>query len=469
MARLVDRVRGTIDKYKMLESGDKVLVAVSGGPDSMFLLWVLDRIVGCKVELRVAHLNHCIRDRAWEDAAFVREQSGKLGIPCSTEEVDVRAYCRRNKLSLEEGARGLRYEFLSRVASEFGMTKIAMGHTATDQLETFILRVARGCGGRGLLLIPPKRQATIDKSIEIIRPLIEVSRDEICEFLDKKGISYCVDETNYDCSNVRNFVRHYIVPKLEELASDFSSKVNRLRDILDEEEEVLDRLSEDRLKEIQVTGYKVQGGIILDLAGFLETPLAIKRRILRKIQISKFKFQSSNFKAQNYPSYEEIENAIRYIENSSGGKEFDLSGIKIVKSSGKIKITDCKTESLEDYKLELPIPGEVEVNGYKIKSKVKSQKSKVRYDNNVEYFDLAKVKPPLMIRSMRIGDKIKLKIGNKKIKDVFIDNKVPVWERKNIPLLVDADGILWVIGHKRVNRALIGKDSNNVIKVWVES
>ncbi len=483
---MVEKVLKTVEKYKLLENGDKVLVAVSGGPDSMFLLQALQDIKAqYKLELRIAHLNHQLRESAWEEADFVKEQAERFGIPCTIEEKDVRSYAEAHKLSLEEAAREVRYDFLERIAKEFSMNKIATGHTLSDEVETFILRVARGTGGRGLLLIPPKRIVQSSEfrvqSLKVIRPLIEITREEVIQFLESKKIVYQIDESNYDIRYKRNFVRHRIVPLLLELAPQFPRQVMRLREILGEEEELLEKLAEERLKRIQKFKSS-KGELVLDLEGFLETPVAIKRRILRETYM-----RITNYESQitNYPSFDEIENAIRYIENSKGGKKFNLCRIDIHKSCGEIKIVKSKKLKVESKKLkveskklkvELGVPGEIKWDGVKIKSKIKSQKSKVKFDDSRRvYFDFDELSPPLWIRDKENGDKIKLKVKSeklkvveKKLKDIYINEKVPVWEREKIPLLADREGILWIVGMRRANRANVGRNTNKVVEVWID-
>ena len=428
---MVEKVIRTIEKYKLLENKDKVLVAVSGGPDSMFLLWVLKAIkTQYKLELRVAHLNHQIRESAGEEASFVSEQAEKFGSPCSIEERDARGCASANKLSLEEAARELRYDFLERTARKFGMNKIATGHTLSDEVETFILRVARGTGGRGLLLIHPKReinsqQSTVNgqqSTYKVIRPLIELRREEIIQFLNANGIAYKVDESNYDIRYPRNFVRHRIVPVLLELSPHFPEQVIKLREILENEEDVLNTLVQDKLKKISldknVRGLEsIVGGqidnkkeILLDLKGFLETPVALKRRILREIYT---RFPIPDSRTPNYPSFEEVENTIRYIENNKGGKKFDFGEIKISKSCNKIKFTNHQSLiTNHQLPIELPIPGEIKWDGIKIKSRVTSYRSQAKGfdDTRKAFFDFDEISPPLWIRERKDGDTIKLKV-----------------------------------------------------------
>ncbi|MBI4721548.1 MAG: tRNA lysidine(34) synthetase TilS [Candidatus Stahlbacteria bacterium] len=491
-------ILATIKKYRMLEDGDKVLVAVSGGADSIFLLRFLHTLAtgpfynlenelqiknsevksqnlntmpqrhqGTKLhqntdvtksfynlELRVAHLNHCLRDGAGEDAAFVRAECDRLGIPCTISSIDVRSYCREHRLTLEEGAREVRYNFLLEVSSVYGMNKIATGHTGSDQAETFLLRVMRGCGGRGLLLIPPIRK-TGDGGQKTEEKVQEFKSLRVQEFKSSR-----VQE--FKSSRFKIEIIRPLIEIGREAAPDFCAKITRLHNILEEEEQVLDELTEDRLKTIDYRPKtKDQRSIDngeFDLDKFLSTPLAIKRRIIRKVV-------GHNFFA---PSFEEVENALRYIENNRGGKEFELGEVKLIKSCGKIRIVTQQEIRSKKLLLELPVPGEVELNGYKIKSKLQKLKAKIQNPNGgVEYCDFAHLTLPLFVRTAELGDRIRLKEGHKKLKALFIEAKIPVWERKGIPLVVDGGGILWVVGWRRAYRAMIGKETTKIVELSI--
>ncbi len=484
---MVKQVLQTIEKYKLLEPKDKVLVAVSGGPDSVCLLWILNEIKktyfgqGQALSLRVAHLNHCLREEADEEAKFVKKMASKLGIPCTIGKRDVLKYIRlrrTHKLSLEEGAREVRYAFLEEVSNKFGMNKIATGHTLNDEVETLILRIARGTGLKGLSLIPPK-------SGKIIRPLIEVEKNEILKFLKTKKIPYKVDKSNYDLTYPRNFVRHKIIPLLTELAPDFSKKVMRLREISENDESLLELITQETLKKIIDVHSENRSAtdreFILDLKEFLKCKLPMRRRILRKIV--------ENLTRKSL-SFEQTEKILDYINNSSLGSIFSLPAargeprlrreVKIEKSYNELIVTriDTKKNTEEHGEIKFPVPGEIKVNGIKIKSKINpahnlcaGQKSKINYQQspaNRVYFDFSKLKLPLFVRSRKEGDKFYGHGYTKKLKDVFIDDKIPLRERLRIPLLVDRKGILWIIGKRRTGRALVKEDTNQILEVWTE-
>ncbi|MDI6839274.1 MAG: tRNA lysidine(34) synthetase TilS [bacterium] len=460
---MINQVLQTIKKYKLLAPYDRVLIAVSGGPDSMCLLWVLKDIKDIySLELSIAHLNHCLRKEAAQEATFVKRIAQKIGIPCYIEERDVRHYAKAYKLSLEEMARYVRYAFLEEVALKSGMNKIAVGHTANDEIETLILRIVKGTGLKGLSLIPPKRG-------KIIRPLIETDRSDVLRFLDSQKIPYQVDKSNYDISYPRNFVRHKIIPLLSEFASDLSKKVIRLRDILEADEELLERIAKEKLQAITLESKKM--GRVLDLVKFSTTELPIKRRILREV------IEELSPIHKGPPSFEQIENTLNYIDKGNSMSSFNLRGVKIEKSYGKLLITrmDADAKSLpikSEHSIketEFLVPGEIEINGLKIKSRICTMRKKFNFDNpNKVYFDLANLKLPLFIRGRKNGDIFYGLNYAKKLKDVFIDDKIPREDRSRIPLLLDREGILWIIGKRRTRRALIGEHTTQVLEVWAE-
>ncbi len=198
---MLARVKKTLKKYKMLTQGEKVILGVSGGADSIAMLYALNELVDYGLELIVAHLNHGIRgDEAKGDAEFVKETAKSLRLTFVYGEVDTLSFKEESQLSLEDAARTLRYKFFDQVLNKHYATKIATAHTLDDQAETVLMRLLRGSGSRGLSGIPPV-------SNSIVRPLIDTSRSEIEEYLRSKGVEWVEDSTNESPEFLRNRIR----------------------------------------------------------------------------------------------------------------------------------------------------------------------------------------------------------------------------------------------------------------------
>jgi len=258
----------------MLKPGDRVIVAVSGGPDSVCLLSVLQALAkDLDLALHVAHLDHMFRGKeSADEALFVAGLAKKSGVPAIIEKVDVPAFCREQGLSSQEGARRARYGFLQRVALETGAERIATGHTADDQAETFIMRLMRGAGVSGLSAIPPVRE-------NIIRPLIETTRDDILEYLRQNMLEFATDPSNAKPMYTRNKIRLDVLPVLKRfnprIIETLSSEAALLRDEDEAMEACLATLSPNVIS-------REKTGVILSREKFNALPQAFKRRLLRK-------------------------------------------------------------------------------------------------------------------------------------------------------------------------------------------
>ncbi|OGW14579.1 MAG: tRNA lysidine(34) synthetase TilS, partial [Nitrospirae bacterium GWA2_42_11] len=206
---LLKKVRDTIACHNMLRYGDSVVVGVSGGPDSVCLLYILNELKeDYNLSLHIAHLHHGFRgSEADEDVRFVQSLSKSLGVPAHIDHIDVPSYIKKTKLSKQAGAREVRYRFFNRLADDIGADKIALGHTADDQAETFLMRLLKGSGLHGLTGISPVRD-------RIIRPLIDISSDEIKGYLSERDIRYRIDSSNLSPVYLRNKIRLELIPYL---------------------------------------------------------------------------------------------------------------------------------------------------------------------------------------------------------------------------------------------------------------
>lgn len=310
--RLVDKVKQTIQRFKMLKKDDRVIVAVSGGPDSVALLYILDSIKKeYSLYLHIAHLDHSLRKESTCDRLFVQGLAKKLRIPVTCEKVDRTFF--KKKGSLEELARQVRYDFLFRLAQKFKATKIALGHTKDDQAETVLMRIIRGSGLCGLQGIIPLRKI---KDFIIIRPLIEIERKEIERFLKAKLIKFRLDKSNKDLIYFRNRIRNKIIPFLQkEYNPNIKGILSNMAENIGLDYDYLLKVAEDVLEKVKVKAAKSR--ISLSLFRLSKFHPAIQRMVLRLV-IERLKGSTRRFTYQHSKELEDL------ILNRPSGSIVDL-------------------------------------------------------------------------------------------------------------------------------------------------
>jgi tRNA(Ile)-lysidine synthase len=253
--------------------GSRVLIGLSGGSDSVALTLLLRELSehGGFSVVALAHINHQLRAEAGRDEQFCREFAARLGLAIHVESVDVRSYAASQRLSIEDAARRLRYESLRRCAVEIRADRVAVGHTRDDQAETFLLKLIRGAGMTGLGGIYPQRG-------DVIRPLLEVSRAELREYLKAAGQAWVEDDTNTDLKNPRNRIRHRVIPELNLAAgADTNSAIARAAGLARDDSQWLDDLADRRFSAL---AREVASGLEIDAAAMDEEPPPVQRRIL---------------------------------------------------------------------------------------------------------------------------------------------------------------------------------------------
>ncbi|MFH1245053.1 MAG: tRNA lysidine(34) synthetase TilS [Candidatus Omnitrophota bacterium] len=275
---LLEKIEGTIRKFNMLTPGDRVLIALSGGPDSVALAYLLKKMEKkWRLYLHLAHLNHMLRKDAGLDAEFARKIAKRLCLPLSYEEVCVRDFAREEKLSVEEAARKARYNFLSCAARKNSLSKIALGHQEDDQAETILMRFLRGSGLSGLRGMPVTRKM---EDCLIIRPLMEVSRKEILRFLSAKKITYRIDSSNLEDVYCRNKIRNKLIPYLEK---EFNPRIKETLVTLSENvAEDFDFLEEAGKKSFSAVSKDCsEHSVALDMKKFLHLHKALQKQLVR--------------------------------------------------------------------------------------------------------------------------------------------------------------------------------------------
>jgi len=274
---LEEKVLGTINKYNMIKQNDKkVLVAVSGGFDSTCLLYLLDSLKSeLNIELVVAHVNHCLRENAIIDEKFVKDLCEKLNIPVFIAQIDVSKIAMDDKLSLEMAGRKARYEFFDKICEQENCTKIATAHNANDNAETVLLNIFRGTGLKGLKGIHKVRE---DK---YIRPLIESTRNEINEYLEKNSIQIRLDESNLENEYRRNKVRNDLIPYIKEnFNTNIINTINKMSDIIALEDEFINKIADSSFKQVVIKN-DVQG-LVINAKKFSQMDIVLQKRIILK-------------------------------------------------------------------------------------------------------------------------------------------------------------------------------------------
>ncbi len=450
---MVDKIKGTIEKYRMINRGDKVLLAVSGGPDSVCMAHIMCKIAPeYGLNLHFVYFDHGTREVTHKEMEFVKNMAKERGCPFTSGKADVLGYAKLEGISIEEAARRLRYRFLEEVADNEGCDKIALGHTASDQVETLVFRLARGTGLRGLTLIPPKRD-------RYIRPLIETTREQVLEYLRQENIPYMLDHSNYSLEYTRNFIRHRIVPLLREINPRIETSVLRLREIV--EREVAERIRV--VKELWTQLIEEdKHGLFLKVEPFSELHDAIKCWVIEEAII---KVKGGLGKIEKI----HIEQTLKFINSGRTGNRIELPSLYIINYYNKVLIAPKLPEETIPSPVELPVEGEATWGNYKFVTRVVSKGEELMFSPYIAYFDMSKIDPPLTIRARQPGDRMRIfgKGYLKKLQDIFVDLKVPRYVRDLVPLVCDKNHILWVVGYKRSVHATITPTTQEVLKIKV--
>ena len=320
-----EQVVACINKYNLLSKGDRIVIGVSGGPDSICLLHVLNLLKEkLQIEIFVAHINHMIRKEADEETKYVEKFCKDLGIECFIKKVDVEKQAKEEKKGTEETGRKVRYAFFEEVAKKEGANKIATAHNLNDKAETVLLNIIRGSGTEGLKAIEAKRDE------KFIRPLIETSREDIEEYCKKNDLNPKIDKTNLESIYKRNKIRNDLIPYIQkEFNPNIIKTINRLSEVATEESKYLNNQTKKAFEEI---AYKTDdlNEQVLDLKKFNILELVIKRRVIL-YTISKTIGSTAGIEKIN------IDEIIKLCENNIGNKYLmPTKNIKILVKNKKI-------------------------------------------------------------------------------------------------------------------------------------
>ncbi|OQY26289.1 MAG: tRNA lysidine(34) synthetase TilS [Candidatus Cloacimonetes bacterium 4572_55] len=459
----------TIRKHKLISPHDSILVALSGGADSVCLTVLLYRL--CREskmfqDVTIAHLNHCLRgEESDRDAQFVRQMGVDLDIPVYVETVDVRELAKDRKLSLETAGRDARYSFFRRIAGAIGATKIATGHTADDQAETILMRMLRGAGFRGLGGIPYRQG-------EVIRPLLDVEKSLILSYVHEIGHPFCQDSSNLQTDCTRNKIRRELLPLLEkEYYSGLSRRLCRMGTIFRQIDFFLQDQTEQRA--IKTCDLSQKGKIRLDLSHFFDYPAPVQIGLIRWCA------EKLTGGAKDW-TFDHYLDCLELITRGETGRERHFPGSVRVSLSYDQLIFFRSVHEVATLNQTLPIPGEIHIptSALRIRAELislddpKLEAFPMDRSGATRYIlaDFDELKPRLTVRYRQPGDRIRL-LGNgtKKVKDVLIDAKTPRHERDRIPIIFSGQDILWIVGYRRGSIALVSETNRQSRIVLIQA
>jgi tRNA(Ile)-lysidine synthase len=456
---LLKKVQNTLVAYSMLQAGDRVLVSVSCGPDSVALCHILHQLRQTyRVPLEVAHVHHGLRgSEADQDASFVQDLARQLGLPAVVQRVNVRSWQKEHGGSLQMAARALRYQCLHQIMANEVASKLALGHNADDQAEEILLRIFRGAGQRGLTGMPPCNRKGV------IRPLLECHRNEITSYLENRSLAYRQDESNLKPWCQRNLLRLELLPRLQQnFNSNLSATLLRTSNIFREEEEFWDALLCAWLDQYAIEGEG--GGLRLPLGPFLETHPAMQKRLLRRV-VERVKGDLRSF------GFHHTEILMQLCRSAAANSQIDLPGeVKAEKNYSWLTI-GLRQQTPEDFYYEIAGPGNYpfpRLNHRMLLEKVPADLANDLSRHPTEaLMDLDRVSFPLVLRSSKAGDRFRpLGLGGgKKLKKFFIDAKIPRGQRRRIPILCSGEQIIWVVGHRLDDRVKVTANTSRLLRL----
>lgn len=322
-----EKVLKTIKKYELIKSGDNIVLGISGGPDSICMLYILNSLKkDLNFNIYVAHINHMLRENAKLDEEYVKNTCEKLNITVYIKHIKIKEIAEKEKRGIEETGRKVRYKFFEEILRKTNSNKIATAHNLNDSIETIILNIIRGTGISGLAGIEPIREN------KFIRPLIECERKEIEEYCKLNKLEPRIDESNYENKYNRNKIRNICIPYLQkELNSNVIKNISRLSEIANEEQKYIEKNVEKSFNKICIEN--TENKIILDIKMFVKEELVIKRRLIL-YTINKLIGTTINIEKIN------IDDIIKLCERNIGNKFLiPTKGIKVFVKKGKIEIS----------------------------------------------------------------------------------------------------------------------------------
>ena len=461
---LLSQVKRTIDRHHLLETGDRLIVGVSAGVDSMVLLHLLNTFrEAFDLSLIVAHVNHGLRPEESErEAELVQTESARLGFLFEYGRFNVKEYQKLRGFSPQEAARKIRFHFFHDLLIKHQAQKIALGHNADDQMETVLLRLIRGSGLQGLKGILPIREG------KVIRPLLEVSRREIEDFAMKKKISFLIDSSNLKKDYLRNRIRLALIPLIErEYQPNFKEILLRTSNILREENDYLEKGAEEAY---QVITRQKEDTLSFKFSAYQTLHQAIQWRVIKKM-VERIYDQR---RVMEDGGWLEVNKIYKKLCQPSPSFHLELPhDVFVEKRYDIVYLGRGGGSPTPPFEIELLSPSHtfIEEIGKEV---VIEEMNRDKFRNlnepsSIALLDCESLKFPLKMRNFRPGDRfhpLGVK-GTQKLKDFFIDHKVPKFERPRVPLLISGEMIAWIVGHRIDERVKVTERTKKIIKITV--
>lgn len=454
---VIELVKRTLEEFSMVKPGDKIIVGVSGGPDSTALLSILCSLAPqYTLELVVAHVNHNLRKTASHDRDFVSRMASILGLEFFNLDANVMAYASKYHISAEEAGRRVRYNFFERLLHTLPANKIATAHHIDDEIETFLLRLLRGSSLTGLRGIPPVRGS-------IIRPLIKLERRQIIDYLEDKGLVFLTDETNLQSNTDRNFIRNVTLKRFENRFPNYRTPLLRTIELLTRDENFFELSTEDIY---QTAISSSDEKLVIDIKLISRFHDSLISRVVRK---ALYNLTGPDVRWGEI----HISKIISLIKshNPSSSLTFPV-GLRIRRDYDRLILTTQKPRPgiLCKYTVLGPEDLKVSETGallrFHLVGPMKTGEH-LKHNPNIAYFDYDSLSFPLEVRSYLRGDRLEpwgMK-GSAKVKKIFIDKKVPLTDRCRTPIVLKNDTLLWIAGIRRSRHFGVKPDSSNVLAI----
>ncbi|MDA8414572.1 MAG: tRNA lysidine(34) synthetase TilS [Desulfobacteraceae bacterium] len=449
------RITAAILGKQLFKPGDTLIIGLSGGADSTALLDLLATLPAFPLCLVAAHLNHCLRGAdADADEQFCRELAASYKIPFESRRVDVQAVAAAESLNLEDAGRRARISFFDDLMVTWQAAAVVLAHHADDQAETVLMRLLRGSGMTGLAGIP------VRNGRGYIRPLLDISRREIEAYLVERHMSWREDSSNLDTSMLRNSIRHELLPLLEQYNPAIRNALATSAGILSQEDALLEALTMEAAGQVCCLS---ESSATCDISLLKSHPIALQRRILR-LMLSRL---AGNLE---HVTHRHLENILQILDSGRPNLRLSLpQGLVAVREYNTLAIEVQDSSDPEAMEIAIPGPGCYRLpDGSLLRIESAPPPVEPTGTPGVVYFDTDRLPFPWYVRTFRPGDRIQPfgMSGRKKVKDIFIDEKIPQSQRRRIPLLFCGCELIWIVGLRTSQLGRVDSLSSGIVSAF---